>query len=205
LQMRATPAPRQDKGTRDASTALRPATPRLSCSPSLGRQQLHHTPTNREPRLPRRPLPSRSHPGGNSGANLKSISGGNRWFRKSTPTEMPQESGRICGICPWVVSRVDKFPKRTRTKSRMCLPSLGHSFRSKTNLRLLKMPKPHPRFALEGRGERRSQGGDVPTLVSSTRQWAARSSWRSRAPLPRSGTRQQLGWRSAVAPAPPPR
>ena len=48
----------------------------------------------------------RLHPGGNPGANLKSISRGNRWFFKSTPIQMPPESGGICGICPWVASRV---------------------------------------------------------------------------------------------------
>ena len=47
-----------------------------------------------------------NHPGGNPGANLKSISHGNRWFLTSTPTQMPPESGGICGICPWVASRV---------------------------------------------------------------------------------------------------
>jgi len=44
-------------------------------------------------------------PGDNPGANLKSISRGNRWFLKSTPIQMPPESGGICGICPWVASR----------------------------------------------------------------------------------------------------
>ena len=46
-------------------------------------------------------------PGGNPAANLKSIFFGNPWFLKSTPMQMPPESGGIRGICPWVASRVE--------------------------------------------------------------------------------------------------
>jgi len=49
---------------------------------------------------------STAHPGGNPWANLKSISRGNRWFLKSTPIQMPTESGGICRVCPWVAIRV---------------------------------------------------------------------------------------------------
>ena len=46
------------------------------------------------------------HPGGNPGADLKSISRGNRWFLKSTPIQMLRESDGFSEICPWVASGV---------------------------------------------------------------------------------------------------
>ena len=47
------------------------------------------------------------HPGSNPGASLKSVFRCNRLFLKPTPIQMPPESGCVCGICPWVASRVE--------------------------------------------------------------------------------------------------